>query len=380
MLARELGEEAFLGMLRTLADKVGNRVIRTSTFFKALERMSGKDLGPFVKEFVDGVGMPQVEYSARSEKTGATEWTFRGEARQSPSGRRRWSAVRVGDRGWDLTGTFVPEAELAVRSLQVDYRIFTDDADDAPPKDETEERPQIPADLRGTVALGLSGETYEVRALHDPKRLVLNPRGDLLADFFEVGDTREKLADAADRAAMRGETAEAEARYRRALEAPPNPTRKGRGAPSDPVGYAVLLDARIHLGLCRAYLDQGRDAEAASELEAAAKTLRGPQNNAMPKERAILFSRLALRRGDPAAAYKKLDDMWLPFLQHEGETMAEQARRMKYASGWEGTGEAYGLLALASHSAGPEEVCRVAREQARRRGADTSALDALHEP
>jgi aminopeptidase N len=388
MLARELGEGEFLGMLRTLADKVGNRVIRTSTFFKALERMSGKSLEPFEREFVYGTGIPDIEYEHRGEKTGDAEWTVRGSARQSPSGHLEWTLARAGQTGWDARAAFVPDVDLAVDALTVDYRIDEEEdekepspsevLDDDAPIERAKGAVLIPAGWRGRTRLPLTGAPFEIRVEHDPKGFRFDDRGETLANFFELAETREALAGSAERAATRGEPEASETLFRRALAAPLEPPDKKRSSARIAAAHATRLDAHIHLGLCRVHLDQGKTDEAAADLEAAEKRLSGPENDALPEERAVLHARLALRRGDFAAAYRRLDTMRVEILQREGESSIDQARRAKFTTGWEGTGEAYALLAVAAHGSDHEEVCAAAREEARRRDADTRVLDALH--
>ena len=103
LLAEQLGEEPFLAMLKEIAQRARFRKLDTNTVFAALGKMSGRDLAPFVRGFVRGVGYPEIHYDYGVE---AVEGGFvvRGKLRQIARGYRRDRLVGVGDGAFDEIG------------------------------------------------------------------------------------------------------------------------------------------------------------------------------------------------------------------------------------------------------------------------------------
>jgi hypothetical protein len=90
-------------------------------------------------------------------------------------------------------------------------------------------------------------------------------------------------------------------------------------------------------------------------------------------------ARLALHAGDATSAYKLLNgSLTLDVMQRETDTLRDDVRRYALKSGRVGFARDYLVYAVAAHATGHEEICREAAAEARRRGGDTSVLDALH--
>lgn len=90
----------------------------------------------------------------------------------------------------------------------------------------------------------------------------------------------------------------------------------------------------------------------------------------------MLRARLDVRAGAYEKAYDELAQrLRLRFRQRSDESIAETARRNKFADGVSGPPEAYALLAVAARETGRGAVAAQAREEADRRGADMSAWE-----
>jgi tetratricopeptide (TPR) repeat protein len=296
--------------------------------------------------------------------------------------------VRAGERGWDVLREWTPDFDVGSSSLVVPFQA----AFGLVEEEEASRSPAAglaPRDGRAKVRefggrAEIQGDTSEFSTIvrESPVRIRLDERGEVLATFLdETRDPKTALRHEGDWLADTGRLDEAEAAYAKSLAAE---TRL-------PVGYlgmrssswdvkraARLLDALVHLRRARLFLDRGRDAEASAALEAAESLLTGRDSGEFKAARMLLRARLETRRGDFAAAYRRLSgELRLDFQDRQDDSVVEQIRNLRFRSGWVLGGDAYALLAAAAAETGRDEVQARASREAERRGADLGALPAL---
>lgn len=358
-LVYEVGEGAFLRMLRTLADEVNHGTIDTRTFFDAIEKMSGRDLGAFYRTFVEGTDLPEIEIEKVTVAPAeGGKWSVRGEVRVTPDARPRVVVRRDESDRWVVAPMpAAVSADLAIPRLVVPWSARAGKVTPA-------------VTLDGTVALPVPGGTFEIVVPAEPSEFRLNALGSVFAgrSVEPAGDTKNGLMRRGMRRANEGRLEAAEADLRAALAAAPETGRDG-------AIQARYEDGGAHIGLARIALDRGLDDAARAHLRDAEEALGVQQRLAFRAERDLLESRLDLRAGKAEAAYDRLSrTLFLPFRQTASETTAQQARRAKFADGAVGTAESYAVLALAARLTGREEVAELAAREAEKRGADLSGL------
>lgn len=376
MLARAIGEERFLGMLRSLVDVASDKVLTTESFLSAIERMSGLDLRGFSEQFIYGTGIPEVYYDYRTQTADDGGWRVSGEARLLADPSYDFAVVRSVE-SWDVTRTPRFDARSDSTALMVPFRIRL--ATDAP-------RSQI-----GNVVSSDSGrlliegrdEDFEVVTSSRPVDLELDPLGEILAHFYPVNVYPKRgLRYRAHDQALQGNLAEAERSYRSALDQPAARILGDREAAwtRDAAGEGQIEDARIHLALARLYLDQRRHTEAEAELSRADELI-GPDRQLFRMERDALGGRLEIQRGDFAAAYRRLKKtMRLAGPRRGPRTWSSLLWQVQLNSERRAVIEGFALLAIAAHETGAADDFAWAAEEARYRGVDLSPLDAARGP
>ena len=374
MLAEQLGEEPFLAMLKEIAQRANFRPLDSETLLAAVAKMSGRDLDPFTRSFVHGVGYPQIHYDYAFEP-GDGGFTVRGTIHQVPRGFRRDRLVRAG-AGFDLASSFREYQSETEAQTFVPGVVTIEEGAGAG---------AVPsASLRGfKVLLKASGADtpFAFKVPQRPKALHLDPR--TMLPTVAVNTTLEPkrsftlLADAL-RSAGRGE--DARAAYGKALAltadvAPdPEPPRESeiRHKTEDHNGL-------IHLKLAEMALDDGRFEDATAELHDRTVAIVTDANAGLAFQLKVLRARAALHSGDAVAAYKLLNGtLALDVVQRETDTVFDSLHKNKINSGWYGEARDYLVYAAAAHAAGHEDVCREAAAEAKRRGGDPSLLDELH--
>lgn len=155
-----------------------------------------------------------------------------------------------------------------------------------------------------------------------------------------------------------GRLEEAEQAYRQALAAP---TFAGADFdrevdPKEVEEEGRLLDRRIYLGLARLALRVQRDADAEGQLEATQRLARKDDPWWLDEDLRTLQARLALRRGDPRAAYDLLRKKLLRDRIYDTEGLA--------------------VLAIAARAVGDEKEYEAALEELDGSAVDLSALTA----
>jgi hypothetical protein len=359
-LAQRLGPTETWEMLGTLAKAVNNRVIRTSTFFRALEQMSGQGLQGFVDQYVRGVGMPAVFYDYRFGRGADGGWIAEGRVRQLPAPQFRFVLERT-DNGWDVVRRTKGDSEVPDWNTVIPFyaEVASDDAE-APPVANA-----------GKVTVRGESSTFRIELAGKPAGFVLDPLGQILADIHaEDFEPKRYLCELGEHLVRLGRHDDGLDALDEALEADVS-TRET--AEIDPGSRAAReLNARIRLARARVYLDLGDAAEARAELDRVEELL---DRNARyyAGERAILRARLQLRNGAATAALEILNtylDEYAPRLstprdlRHSAEPLSE-VRISR--------GEALGLLATASHLVGERDSALLWRV-ATVKGVDLGAL------
>jgi len=373
MLARAIGEEPFQEMLRSLVLAAGNRVVTTESFIDAIERMSGLDLDGFSRQFIYGTGIPQLYYGYEITPHGAG-WLVSGEAHRLQRTRYEQRIQRSELLGWDVTRRTYVDPQDEAAALMVPFRILTEAA--TPASRSSQRRRQTRAQA-GTLFLKGSHDSFEIEVADRPVRLEFDPLGEILARFYSVGEFPKRVARyQAEADALAGRLAAAEQGYRRALELPVGTSgeRSAHSWMSDPEREFEESNAEIRLALARQYLDQRRDSEAQAELQVV-EGLLAPARQIFRVERDVLQSRLDLRRGNYADAFRRLK-----------KTLRIAAPRGG-ARGWQGVlwslqlsserlaiSEAYALLAIAAYEIDDDEEMLRALQEAEGHDVDVSEL------
>lgn len=379
MLARAMGEERFLDMLRELAATRAHGVLTTETFLAAVESSSGLDIDGFARQFVYGTGIPQVYYEydlAREEEGGG--WRFVGEAAMQSDPRWLHRIVRE-----EETGGFILVREPLVepadgrRALMVPF-VVTLEPDAAAEQGE--------AAREGHLFLEGWQDRFEIHTDAEPRELRLDPRGEILARFWSAErHPRRMLRHRAWERAQAGRADEAESHLLEALRLAPEPDDEpvAVNTPSEaivPRDVRPFEEARIRLDLARLYIDQGRLDDARAVLAGANEVLEAVDRSAYELEREVLESSIALRAGDAPAAYERLRRT-LRRLAGPGHTdWRSLSWRMRIDSERVALTEAWALLAIAAHELGETEAFEWAVEHAAARGVDVTAIAPRERP
>lgn len=377
MLAHTLGTEAFLGMLKALADRAAGMVIETDVFLRALEHMSGTNLRDFANQFVYGTGLPEVYYTFDFKQQADGSWMIEGEAAQMYEPGRLYRVERTEGETWRLAPTARGKSDVSGSTIVVPFQIAI-----------TESEEKLPQwDRRMTTARGLGGlmtiegdvNHFRIPVAQEPKNFWLDQRGEVLATFYaERRHPKRIMRYRAVNLMMAGDADAAENLLRAALDAPTHVAevadrQLNRREIED---FTRWENTAIHLRLAELYLDTGRSAAAVEALDAAEQLVSGPMfQRWYVVDRELLRARLELEQGDYRAAYRRLSrHVYLEFVQRYGEPIADALRRRRFLEGTTRRREAYAMLAIAAHETGEAAVARKALDEAATRMVDMSAL------
>jgi tetratricopeptide (TPR) repeat protein len=358
MLARTMGEERFLAMLRSLVEAAAHRVISTEDFLGAIERMSGEQLDGFARQFIYGTGIPHIYYEYDTARTSSDGWIVRGEARRFTPVTYELSIERVGRDRWDLRRK-VENREEPHSSLAVPYWLKGEEVSG------------------GSVLLSGRRSAFEISSDHEPAELVLDPLDEILARFFSSEHYPKRVRRfRANDFIKEGRHDEAEASLEEALERPAASSDRYAPLPwlYDQETELLHENARIRLELARLFLDQGRRAEALAELDAVEESL-GPSRAVFRMARDSHRSRLEVVRGDYQPAYRRLKKtLRLAAPRRNPRSWRAVLWRAHLSSESLAMKEAYALLAVAAFETGHREDYRWALREAEERGVDMSPL------
>jgi hypothetical protein len=337
-LAQRLGVDPTWKMLGELTRAVANRVISTPTFFRSLEHMSGQDLGGFVRQYVEGTGIPALFYRYRAGRDAEGGWTVEGDVRQLPAEQFRYELRRVGN-GWDVSKRRIVIDDPAEWSNVVPFHVEMEgDGADSPR-----------TALRGKLSISGERTSFSVPVPRRPVAFALDPDGQILAEFT-AEDFRPKrfLLELGLHLGQIGRIDEALETLERGLAEQDHLSTDmlTREADAEDSG---LLDVRLRLARARLMLDTDQEDAARRELRAAEDAL--PRDSDYHAgERTALATRLDLRKGsdrlalDRLRAYVAEHSIELSYL--EESRLLDPSRRTALKVD---RGELLGLLAIASH-------------------------------
>lgn len=355
MLARTLGEENFLKVLKQIVKVADNRAISTADFLSLVERITSTELGWFADQFVYGTGLPEVYYSYRIEPRPEGKWLVRGEARQQSPYRYRYRAVKTAGGGFDVTREKLDQIQMKTSStlvVPVEIAVY-----DPAREGKKKEKAVGNTSIQGNILLKGEKTDFEIPVEHEPKGFWLNRHKQVFGRFFnESRNPKQVLFYKGIGAAAAGRAAEADDFFAKALaaevESVPDPE-----APQDKrllKQEARLLDALIETSRARLYLDQGRHSDAQTAFDRARRVL-GGYGGWASEELKILESRLEMSRGVYDKAFKRL-------------------RKGLLRGGGLDSTEGYVLLAIAARETSHKQEFDEAVKEAKENGADVSVL------
>jgi hypothetical protein len=359
MLARAVGEQRFLEMLRSVVDAAAHRVISTEDFLSAVERMSGLELDGFARQFIYGTGIPHIYYDY--EQIAAEEgWVVRGEAvRFEPPHYELW-IDDLGAGGWDVRREVRKRFEDESATVSVPFRLSLEDGFRA-----------------GTLLMRGERTEFEIASTMRPTGLKFDPGEEILARFYFAADHPKRVSRYRALAYLQeGRFDLAEAEFKAALQEPLG--ADGLDAPlpwlNHPENEMLQEDARIRLVLARMYIDQRRDEEALAELDAVEEMLESNRAT-FRMARDTLRSRLDILGGDYLAAYKRLKQtMKLAAPRRGARTWRASLWKAQLSGERLAMTEAYALLAIAAYETGNMEDFRWALQEAEERGVEVFPL------
>jgi tetratricopeptide (TPR) repeat protein len=377
MLARAVGQAQFTEMLRSLVEVASNRVLTTEQFISAMERMSGKDLSGFARQYIYGTGIPQVYYDYQTTQNQEGDWTINGEARLFSNPFFDYRLAHA-DGKWDLTRGVRFDPEAASKTMMVPVRITLE-------QEAAAARSRSVSSLRSMKSgILIEGQRYpfEFKTNSRPVSLQLDPRGEILAHFYNAEkNPKQNLSVAARELAYQGDLVGAERAFRKALTVDPGeiPSTAPDYWIRNSVEEGRLDDTRILLALARLYLDQHRIEEAFAELKQADGSI-GNDLYVLRMERDATWARFEIQNGDYPAAYKRLRrTLHLAAPAEAPRYWRARLWQVRLTSERMAMTEALALLAIAAHETGRPEEARAALEEARARGVDVTALASLSE-
>jgi tetratricopeptide (TPR) repeat protein len=383
MLAQALGPEPFAEMLKSLANKVNNRVIDTRTFFNSIEHMSGANLEQFERRFVYGTGIPEVYYTYKFVEQDDGTWTIVGEARQVTPGRFDYVLQKTDGVTWHVARKHTADVDVEQSAIAVPFQIAL-----AARKDEHSEvawaggKTTTQRGLGGRLVLQGERTEFSIPIPERPEKFWFDQRGEVLVSMYsELEEPKRMLRYRAIELANAKRFGEAEELYRKALGAPLySEAAKDPPSKKDIERNSKTQDALIHIALTRMYIDMERDAEASTELGRADALLVGRQKNYYEISRMVLHCHLAVRAGDYQTAYRDMEkSVYLKFPFRYQDSMGASSRRRKFGSRgrFRLDGLGYALFAVAAHETGKPEVARQAAKEATKRGAIMTPLEEL---
>jgi hypothetical protein len=346
-LTERLGTDETWTLLGNLTRAVANRVIRTSTFFKALERMSGQDLGGFVEQYVTSAGLPALFYDYRAVEA-ESGWAVEARVRQLPPAQNRHVLQRTGT-GWDVRREVAPPADVAGWLTPFSYAL------------DLEGGGGQPAESTGKLTAHGEWSTFTIPAEGKPARFVIDPEGRVLALVHAQGEAPERYrCEMAEHLIRLG-------RVEEGLELLPGPQPE--------VSRDRETEARAQLLRARAKLDAGQVEEARQALRAAEDRL-PRDSDYLSGERAVLWARCDSSRGLHEAAlsrlstYLSVNALDLEMISRP-DLMLDSSRFTRLQIN---RGEVLALLAVGAHEEGDPDAPLLIRV-ARMNGVDMRALE-----
>ncbi len=362
-LARELGEDALRRALKEVVRVVDHRPVSTQAFFDLLERLTGQELDLFVRQFVTGVGIPEIHYDYRFEKAEDGKWHVRGQARQLMPFDVRFRVVEREDGGLDVSSVreLLRSEEAFELYAPFEIAVFDSAAEKVGKKKREKLDPEEIGNTRVLGRLRLAGPVteFDIGVEDEPKEFWLDGRRQVFGRFFNQKRTpkRALFNRAGDLVFARAPEAEEVCRQGLAAKAFDGPAYEDTANEKELAEEARLADARLHLLLARLTLDGDRLDVADAEIGAAAKSIDKANANWLEESLLVTRARLAWKRKRAEETFSLLS---APVLEKETVVSAEGAL----------------LLALAAHQMGRKSELEGALEKAKDADADFSVLEA----
>ncbi|HVE72562.1 MAG TPA: M1 family aminopeptidase [Thermoanaerobaculia bacterium] len=362
MLARVVGEKRFDAALKTVIERAAFTLVSTEELIELLSDATKLEIEPFARQWIYSTGLPDVSYSYEFAQSQPGKWTVTGTARQNRDPHFVYRVARDPKGALRVQRARAPAAEITRMPMFVPVRIEVLNPDDV--KNKKLRPDEGTGYVYGNMVVRGAETDFEFDVMFEPKRLKLDPRGEVLARFYDQRrNPRRVLYERAEELAADGKWSEAETQYRAALAADPTEdveieigvNLEGSLKREVTKVEREFLVAQIHLGLARAQLEQERDAGAAASLRTATTSVAGWRRVFFKSAVDILEARLDLRRGDAEGAYRRLRK-----LLRDRDSVA--------------SAEAYLLLAIAAKQSNHPRELEQARERARKLGVDVSLL------
>ncbi|HEX4953504.1 MAG TPA: M1 family aminopeptidase [Thermoanaerobaculia bacterium] len=362
-LARQLGEDTFRKALREVVRVVDHRPVSTPAFFDLLERLTGQELDLFVRQFVTGVGMPEVHYDYRFERAEDGQWHVRGQAQQLMPFDVRFQVVERANGGLDVARVRELVREEPAFELYAPFEIavFDSDAEKSGKKKREKLDPKEVGNTRilGRVRLVGPLTEFDIGVADEPKEFWLDGRRQVFGRFFNQKRTPKRALVNRAGDLVFADAPEAEEICRQALAAKPfdGPIYEDTANEKELAEEARVADARLHLLLARLALDGERLDAAEAELAAAARLIDKANADWLEDSLLVARARLAWKRNQPEQTFTLLAAAVL-----EKETLD--------------SAEGLLLLALAAHYTGRKSELERTLEKAKDGDADFSVLEA----
>jgi hypothetical protein len=348
MLGRTLGEETFPKVLAQVVKVSRGKDISTADLLSMIERITSTDLTSFAGQFIYGTGLPEVLYSYRfAKKPDGKGWVVQGEARQHTTHRFRYKVVTTSGGTFDVAREAVHELDPDRSTLVVPVEVEVYD----PQKPKGEGKDGANGAIRGNILVKGESSPFTLEVATEPKGFWLDREARVFGLFFdEARSPKLVLFYAGLKAAYAGRSDEAVELYEKALATEEPPPDTGAVSWKLMQRFRRYLNGRIELSRCRLLIDRGQDEEAAAALGRARRGVGGDDG-----ELALLQTRLDVRRGDYAKAFRRLRKG----VSDEGDLE---------------NGEGYALLAIAARATGHAEELEKALKKARESGVDVALL------
>jgi hypothetical protein len=370
MLARAVGEDAFVAMLGELTREAAHKVVETDSFLAAIEKMSGLDLEGFAEQFVYGTGIPEVYYVYETTPRQDGSWQVSGEARRLTVPDWRQRIVRGPDGSWDVRREVGRIADEGSRALMVPYQVLAGRA-------AGRRRSRVRDITSGRLFLKGRADTFEVKAVQKPQDFRLDPRNETLARFYSAEEYPKRVSRyRAGELALEGRMGEAEAMYRRALTETVAEDSGVAAWMRDQESRNQIENGRIRMALARMYLDQDRLDEARRELQQIATSF-GDDRTTFRMERESLQSRLEVLEGDYRTPHKRLRRTLRLALGDDANGWRNVMMRVRLSSEHDALKEALLLLAITSYENGEKDTLDWTLREIRRLGIDAGPVEEM---
>lgn len=338
MLARQLGEERFLEVLRMMIEENSGRVLSTDDFLGLIEILAEVDLEDFSRQFVYGTALPEISYQYDVTLTPENRYRVRIQTTRRASTRYRYTLSEV-DGLVDVRRERHDAAAGALR-LAVPFQItFAGTV----------------LGMQGVIEIDEDNDEILFETVDRPQALWLDANEEVFARFTdEKRQPKRVLLAQGVEASAGGNPLQARQLLETALRT--NTPLAEPGLEELQLRIDRILDARVQLEIARLFVNENLLDAAEQAVEDARRVLAPEERALISDEAAYLLTRVDLRRGNAVKALRRL----------KRDVAAE--RRLADAEGCL-------LTVLAASAADDAEALDEALRRARRQGLDTSGLN-----